>query len=70
MMPPVLIENCQEFLSNHRVVQIDECGTFEIHTANRHGDMRVGSRTDPIECNVADDAVSVVPKYEVPEAAE
>lgn len=59
-MVEVLIENPQEFLSEHDEVHIENRGRFEILTANKHGDLHVGDENAPITVNIDDPDVTVL----------
>jgi len=59
-MPEILIERPVEWLSEHNYAEIDDIGRKEILTANRHGDLHVGSKNDPLTVNVSDHDVTVL----------
>lgn len=59
-MPEVLIDRPSEWLETHDEVHIDNVGTFEILTANRHGDLHVGDETNPRTVNISDPDVTVL----------
>lgn len=59
-MVEVLIDDVQEYLSEHDEVHIENRGRFEILTANKHGDLQVGDEDAPITVNINDPDVTVL----------
>ncbi len=59
-MAEVLIENPEEWLSEHNQVHIENRGVFDIVTANKHGDLNVGDKDSPILVNIEHSDITVL----------
>jgi hypothetical protein len=60
MSPEILIDRPTDWLGDHDFVEVEGEGQFEILTANRHGDLQIGSPDNCWEVNISNDGVTVL----------